>query len=212
MKTVTIVGAGALGSHVMLFARNWEARFRVIDFDRVEQKNVLAQFHSKMGMRQNKALALQKAMGGLFGLNIKPFLHKLTGDNAEALLGGSDLVIDCTDNAEARRVIQDFVLKCKLCGLTKGLHDHDLCKGSWEPTTEVLHGCLSAAGDFARIIWTENFTPDEEGEPGQATCEDGEQLPFFAMAASVVAQTAQQFLADGTKRNYQLMPGKVISL
>ena len=46
MKTVVIVGVGALGSHVALLGRNWGVQLKLVDFDRIEQKNTQAQFHS----------------------------------------------------------------------------------------------------------------------------------------------------------------------
>lgn len=189
MKTVTIVGVGALGSHVMLFARNWKVGFHLIDHDRVEQKNMQAQFHSRMGLRQNKALALAKALQGLYGLKVRATPHKLVEDNVVALLGGgrsdTDLVIDCTDNIAARQLIQQH---CDFWGIP------------------CLHGCLSASGDFARIIWSELFKPDPEGFDGEATCEGGEQLPFYAVASGLIAMVAQQFLEDGKKINLQVTP------
>lgn len=191
MKKVTIVGVGALGSHVALLARNWKVNFHLVDFDRVEQKNTQGQFHTKMGLRQNKAQALAKSFQGLWGMKVETTPHKLTADNVEVVLGSSDLVIDCTDNAEARRLIQTFVKD-------KGI--------------PCLHGALSADGDFARALWTEEFTADEEGEPGQATCEDGENLPFHGGAAFVITQAAQAFLKTGTKRSYQLLPEHLMRL
>lgn len=186
-KLVVIVGLGALGSEVITFARNWDVRFKVVDFDRVEQKNTQAQMHTRMSLRHNKAQAIQKAMQGMWGLKVEAVPHKLTVENAEALLRDATLIIDCTDNIAAREVIQqaasDFAVEC-------------------------LHGSLSAAGDFARVMWTEHFTPDAESGDG-ATCEDGEQLPFFALAAAHVAQEAQRFLKDGTKRSLQITPTSV---
>jgi len=191
MKTVTIVGVGALGSHVMLFARNWKVGFHLIDFDKVEQKNTQAQFHSRMGLRQNKAQALAKGLLGLYGLKVRATTHKVTTDNVEALLGNSALVIDCTDNIAARKVIQDF------------------CKPNDIP---CLHGCLSGGGDFARIVWTDAFVADPEGEEGEATCEDGEQLPFFGMAGGLIAAVAQEFLETGNKRNRMINTGALLKL
>jgi molybdopterin/thiamine biosynthesis adenylyltransferase len=190
-KTVVIVGVGALGSHLVLLARNWEHQLRLIDFDRVEQKNTQAQLHTRMSLGRNKAQALQQAMQGLFGLKVESIPRRLAGDNAEQLLGDAALVIDCTDNAEARRLIQGFV------------RAHDL---------PCLHGALSADGTFARVIWDEHFVEDEEGEPGQATCEDGARLPFFALAAATLALAAQSFLEDGSRASYQLMPGSLVRL
>jgi hypothetical protein len=188
---VVIVGAGALGSHVMLLARNWDAKLTLVDFDRVEQKNTLSQMHTKMGLRQNKAQALAKLFQGLYGIKVKAVPHKLTEDNAEALLGGAALVIDCTDNIQARTDIQTF------------------CKAN---DIALLHGAMSADGNFARAVWTDLFVADPEGYEGEATCEDGEQLPLYAMYAGVIAYSAQRFLADGTKASYQMGPGGLTRL
>lgn len=186
-----IVGVGALGSHVVLLLRNHGARgLLVIDHDHVEQKNTQAQFHSKMSLRRNKAQAIQQALQGLFGVKVEAIPHKLTDDNAD-ILSPAALVIDCTDNAKARRAIQAFVRKHKI---------------------PCLHGALSADGAFGRVVWDEHFTADEEGKEGQATCEDGEQLPMFALAAAQVAVVAQRFLKDGTRQSFQVMPAGIVRL
>ncbi len=189
--TVVIVGVGALGSHLALLARNWEQQLRLVDFDRVEQKNIQAQFHTRMGLGRNKAQALQQALQGLFALKVESLPRRLEPTNVEQLLGGAVLVIDCTDNAATRRLIQGFV------------REHNL---------PCLHAALSADGTFARVIWDELFVADEEDEPGQATCEDDAQLPFFALTAAILAMTAQRFLAEGTRASYQLTPESLTRL
>ncbi len=191
MKPVVIIGAGALGSHVILFARNWAHPIQVVDFDRVEAKNIQAQFHSKMGLGRNKVQALQQAMQGMWGLKLESIPHKLTLDNVGAVLGDALLVLDCTDNIEARQTIQGFVR-------AKGI--------------PCLHGALSADGSFGRIIWDEHFKADPEGAPGQATCEDGKALPFFALAGAQMTVVAQLFLEMGEKRSLQLTPMGVVRL
>lgn len=188
---VTIVGVGALGSHLALLARNWDVELRLIDFDRVEQKNTQAQFHTRMGLGRNKAQALGQALRGMFGLKVDSLPRKLQADNVTELLGGARLIIDCTDNAEARRLIQGFARRGGV---------------------PCLHGALSTDGGFARIIWDEHFVEDEEASPGQATCEDGAQLPFYAMAAATLADVAQGFLESGARASYQLMPGGLVRL
>jgi predicted ThiF/HesA family dinucleotide-utilizing enzyme len=190
-KTVTIVGAGALGSHLVLLAREWEAELRVIDFDRVEAKNIRAQFHTRLGSGKNKARAIQAAMKSLFGVKLAAFSARLVDSNAEELLGGSDLVVDCTDNIAVRQVVQGF------------------CRSGDIP---CLHGCLSAGGDFARIIWTEHFVPDREEAEGQATCEDGRNLPFHGLAGALLAWVAQRFLEDGVRQSFQVTAGAVVRL
>lgn len=187
---VVIIGVGALGSHVVLFGRNWPNPIRVVDFDKVETKNTLAQFFSKMSLNRNKALGLQQAMQGMWGIKVDANSNKLTSDNVEQLLGGAGLVIDCTDNIAARRVIQAYVRK-------NGI--------------PCLHGALNEDGTFGRVVWDEHFTPDEE-TPGKATCEDGRTLPFFALAGAQVAVTAQLFIEKGERRSLMLTPAGIVRL
>ncbi len=187
---IAVVGVGALGSHLVLLGRNWDVNFTVIDFDRVEQKNVMSQFHSKMGVGRNKAQAIQQAMQGLFGIRLEAVPHRLTADNIEALLKSADLVVDCVDNAPTRQLIQDFVRAQNI---------------------PCLHGAVAADGNYARVMWDPIFGIDEGGE-GQATCEDGEQLPFIAGVSARMAAAIQHFLADGSQRSEHLHPGGVIAL
>jgi molybdopterin/thiamine biosynthesis adenylyltransferase len=188
---ITIVGVGALGSHVALFLRNEKAGLKVIDFDRVETKNTQSQFHSVMSNGKNKAQALQQAFQGLFGVKVAAVPHKLKQDNAREIFGNSKLVIDCTDNIEARKVIS---ASCNVLLIP------------------LLHGALSASGDFARVVWREHFKPDAESGDVQATCVDGEHLPFHGLAASLIAVEAQRFLKTGKKASWQLTPSGIVRL
>jgi molybdopterin/thiamine biosynthesis adenylyltransferase len=187
---IVIIGVGALGSHTALFMRN-TGKLTVVDMDRVESKNILSQFHTSMGKGQNKARAFQKALQGLFGIKVDTNTNRLTKDNVRAILWPAALVIDCTDNIEARLVIRDFVRV---------------------NNTPCLHGALSEDGTFARIVWDEDFVADAEGTPGQATCEDGVNLPFHGVAGAYIALVAQQFLTTGKKVSLQIMPNAVIRL
>src|SRR5690606_29175647 len=87
---VVVVGVGALGSHVVQLGRSLPVQWKVIDDDRIEAKNLLAQFHTRLGVGKNKAQALQQAMQGMFGVKIEAIPHRLTADNTEALLGDAD--------------------------------------------------------------------------------------------------------------------------
>lgn len=191
MKTLTVVGVGALGSHVVQLVRNVTATIKVIDFDRVERKNVQSQFHSKSGVGKSKVIALAQAMDFLYGVKIQTNSNKLVKENAKELLGGSDLIVDCLDNGAARRVIQDFV------------------RASAIP---CLHGALAPDGQFGRVIWDEGFTIDDESGVGAATCENGEHLPFIAITSSYIAHAIKEFLAKGTKMGFSVSPAGAIRI
>ena len=187
---ITIIGVGALGSHVALFLRNEKSGMRLFDFDRVEMKNTQAQFHSTMSLGKNKALALRQSLQGLFGAKfIEPCPVRISENNAE-MLKDSELVIDCTDNIASREIISRACKKYQL---------------------PLLHGALAASGDFARVMWDEHFTAEaEKGE--NATCVDGEHLPFHALVGSFLALEAQNFLKTGKRRSWQVTPSGIIRL
>ena len=187
MTNVTIVGVGALGSHLVQLLRSEEVDLTIIDFDRVEMKNVASQFHFKTSAGKNKASSLKQAMQFAYGRKIKSVGHKLTADNVSQLLGDANVLVDCLDNAEARNLVQVFA---KQTG------------------TACVHGALAAGGSFGQVLWTENFKADEAA-PGAATCEDGEFLPFINATASFLAMAIQTYLRDGKKVGYALYPAGV---
>lgn len=182
MKQVIIAGAGALGSHVALFLRN-HAHLKVVDMDRVEQKNTLSQFHSTMSVGKNKANALKDVLKFLYGTKVEAIPHEIRDDNVMNIMDKADLYIDCLDNSPARLLVQGVATYRKIA---------------------CLHGGLAADGGFGRILWDEEFLTDEGA--GGATCEDGEHLPFIAGVASLMARTAQEYLKSGKKMSFSVFP------
>lgn len=182
---ITIIGVGALGSHLVQTLRNEDATIKVIDFDRVEMKNVASQFHFKNSVGKKKTDSLKQAMQFCYARKIEVVGNKLTSDNVEQLLGGTDLLIDCLDNGAARRLVQDFARAHKVA---------------------CLHGALAADGGFGRVMWDEHFVIDGDGDAGAATCEDGEFLPFIQIVSSYLAYAAQGFMKDGRKTSYMISP------
>jgi molybdopterin/thiamine biosynthesis adenylyltransferase len=186
VKSIVVAGVGALGSHVVQLLRNVDATIRIIDFDKVEQRNVASQFHGKPGVGRSKVQALKQAMMFLFGRDLETIPHRLGPDNAKELLGGADLVIDCLDNGASRRVLQHFVRGAGVA---------------------CLHGALAGDGGFGRVVWDEAFVVDDESAAGAATCDDGAHLPFIAVTSAYLARVAQEFLARGTKIGFEIHAG-----
>lgn len=190
---ITVVGAGALGSHLVQFIRNEKATIRIVDFDRVEQRNVLSQFHGKPSVGKFKVESL-KQMQFLYGVKIETISHKLVDNNVEAILGkhrDDHLIIDCLDNGASRRLVQAHV------------RAHGL---------PCLHGGLAADGSFGCVIWDESFTVDDEPSAGAATCENGEFLPFIALVSACLAYSVQRFLQNGRKISFHVTPAGVVKL
>lgn len=187
-KQVVIVGAGALGSHLALLVRN-HVDLKVIDMDRVEAKNCMSQLHPLGSVGKNKALALQQTLKFLYGLRVEAVPHRLVDNNAAELLRDADLVVDCVDNGETRRLIQTICMR-----------------GQLGESVPCLHGALAAGGRFGQVCWTEKFTPDD-APAGAATCEDGEHLPFIVTVSSLLALCVQGFVRTGERRSFLVFPG-----
>jgi molybdopterin/thiamine biosynthesis adenylyltransferase len=109
--------------------------------------------------------------------------------NVEALLRPANLVIDCVDNLATRRLLSIEASRTK---------------------KPLLHGAISANGDYARSIWDERFEADAEPSTGNtATCENGDHLPFVIIASAYIAQAVKTYVIKGVKENFEISPTHV---
>ena len=157
----------------------------MIDFDRVETKNLASQWFVKQMIGKNKATALKMQLLNFYDAKPQDYTIKLTPLNVDTLLGGAGLVVECFDNAESRRVVQDYV------------------RSRQKP---CVHAGLAANGEFGVVRWDEHFTIDEEGAPGQATCEGRGFLPLILRVSSSLVASIQFFLADKRRVNWNISP------
>jgi molybdopterin-synthase adenylyltransferase len=182
---IIFCGGGALGSHGLFLARDLEHELAVIDFDRVETKNLASQWFVKQMIGKNKATALKMQLLNFYDVKAQDFTVKLTSLNAETFLGSADLVVECFDNAESRRVVQNFVRS-----------NQKTC----------VHAGLAANGEFGVVRWDKHFTIDEENVAGQATCEGRGFLPLILRVSSSLVASIQFFLADKREVNWNVSP------
>jgi molybdopterin/thiamine biosynthesis adenylyltransferase len=182
---ILFCGAGALGSHAMFLARDLQHELAIVDFDRVEMKNLASQWFVKQMVGKNKATALKMQLHNFYGVSIQDYPVKLTQLNAETLLGGVDLIVDCLDNAEGRRVIQDFARSRKKA---------------------CVHSGLAANGEFGTVRWDQHFVIDAEDAPGQPTCEGRGFLPIIARVASSLVASIDWYVRDARQVNWNVSP------
>ena len=179
MPRILFCGVGALGSAAAVLCRNLEADLALVDFDRVESKNLLAQAYVKQSVGKNKAQALKLQLANFYGVKVDAFGVRLESGNVAALCEGADLLVDCFDNQPSRELLSSFA------------REHGI---------PLVHGALSADGTFGIVRWDEDFVPDAADEEGQATCEDGAHLPFIGSVAAALARCVQDFVRDGVRR------------
>src|SRR5437764_4529671 len=128
-RRVVVCGAGALGANVVeSLARQGFARLRVIDRDRVEERNLSTQPYYRSDIGALKARALANALYRALGVELDARADELTTANAGKLLQGSALVLDAFDNSASRQAVKDY------------------CAGAGVP---CLHAGL--AGDYAEV-------------------------------------------------------------
>lgn len=112
---VAVVGCGAIGASVCtLLARAGVGTLRIVDRDYVETSNLQRQLlFDQEDARQSlpKAEAAARKLAAINSeVSIEVQVKDLTPQSVP-LLEGADLILDCTDNFEARYLINDFAVK-----------------------------------------------------------------------------------------------------
>jgi molybdopterin/thiamine biosynthesis adenylyltransferase len=112
---VAIVGCGALGSfHAAAMARAGVGRLSIIDRDFVEPSNLHRQWlfeESDAAESLPKAAAAARRIAAInSSIEVRGVVADLTPANAADLLGEADLILDGTDNFEARYLVNDFAV------------------------------------------------------------------------------------------------------
>ena len=111
---VVVVGCGGLGSFVTsMLVRSGVGFVRVIDHDVVEESNLhrVSLFNGE-DIGKSKAFLAEKRLKSINPEGrVEGIEDNLNPVNAEKLLSGFDVVVDCSDNMEARYLINRFCFK-----------------------------------------------------------------------------------------------------
>ncbi len=128
---VTVCGAGALGSNIVEgLARQGFARLKVIDRDRIEERNLSTQPYYTSDIGAFKAKIMANSLYRALGVKVEAVVEELTAQNAAKLLGMQALIVDTFDNSVSRQVVKEYCTNANL---------------------ECLH--VGLASDYAEVIW-----------------------------------------------------------
>lgn len=177
---VTVCGAGALGANLVEnLARQGFGQLRVIDRDRVEERNLSTQpyYRSDVGAFKGKILgnALYRALGAALDVRAE----ELAAANAPGLLGGSAVVVDTFDNSGSRRAVRDW------------------CEQS---ATPCLH--VGLAGDYAEVIWNAIYRVPSPNQDD--VCDYPLARNLVLLATAVATEALLAFAARGEERSYTI--------
>jgi len=184
---VTIVGCGATGSALAgLLARAGVGTIRILDRDYVETSNLQRQSlfdESDAAESLPKAIAAARRISAFNSqIVVEPKVEDLVPSNIEALLEGTDLILDGTDNFETRYLLNDYAVDRSLPWI------YSAAVGSYAVTLNVVPGqtaCLAC------------IFPDSPRGIVE-TCETSGILNSAAnLVASIAATEALKVLAAG---------------
>jgi adenylyltransferase/sulfurtransferase len=108
--TAVVIGAGALGSPAAVYlAAAGVGRLGVVDGDWVEISNLQRQFlHFTPDLDAQKSESAAQKLGLInTEITVEPYPVVVDADNAEAIVTGADVVLDCTDSFETRYLVND---------------------------------------------------------------------------------------------------------
>jgi len=114
--TVTVVGAGALGSAALqVLARAGIGKIRILEYDVLGLDNLQRQIvYSEEDVGKKKAILARDLLGRINpSISITSIDARLDKENCGSL-AGSDIVLGCTDNLESRFLINEYCVKNRI--------------------------------------------------------------------------------------------------
>jgi sulfur carrier protein ThiS adenylyltransferase len=121
---VLVLGAGGLGVPVSLgLSASGLGAITLCDHDTIEQSNLSRQFlYNESHVGEKKVVVLSKQLKSLNPhLQTSSLQARLTTENAHRLIENSDMVINCTDNLEARLALNQACLQANIPWLDAAL-------------------------------------------------------------------------------------------
>lgn len=109
-KRVLIVGCGGLGGYLAEFmARAGVGAVTVVDGDRFEESNLNRQLLSLPELlgASKAAVAAGRIKAIDPSIEVRSFEEFFSGDNAEKIMDGADIVLDALDNVPSRLLLED---------------------------------------------------------------------------------------------------------
>lgn len=177
---VTICGAGALGANLAEnLARAGFGKLKVIDRDRIEERNLSTQPYYRSDVGAFKAKILANNLYRAIGTKVEAETKELTATNAAQLLKGSRLIVDVFDNSTSRQAVKEY-------GDRSG--------------TPCLHAGLSA--DYAEVIWNEVYrVPSDVNDD---ICDYPLARNLVMLTVAVACEAIVSFVATGEQRHFTI--------
>jgi len=177
---VTLCGAGALGANITeSLARSGFGKLRVIDRDRIEERNLSTQPYYRSDIGAFKAKILTNSLYRALGITIDGHCKELITRNSNQLLTDSALVIDTFDNSTSRQAVKDYCINHLIPCLHVGLADY-----------------------YAEIIWNPIYRVPSPTNDG--VCDYPLARNLVTLAVATACEVAINFVATGEQQSFTI--------
>jgi molybdopterin-synthase adenylyltransferase len=178
-KNVLIVGVGGLGCTVANLLARIGINLTLVDFDVVSMSNLERQIlYDKDDLSKKKVVVAKKKLEQF--TNIKIIDDNITENNIKKIIPEDiDLIIDCTDNARTRLLLNDFCKKNKI---------------NW-----IYSAAISNIGAIYFIDNKNNgpcYECIQQEKEGSTSCEIGVLNSLVVMIASVTVNIAVNYMTN----------------
>ncbi|MCZ6619471.1 MAG: molybdopterin-synthase adenylyltransferase MoeB [Gammaproteobacteria bacterium] len=158
---VLIVGMGGLGCPVALYlAAAGLGQLVLVDHDRVDLSNLQRQIaHKTSAVDEFKVISAARSIAELNpDIDVQTINHQLAGVELIETIGRCDVVLDATDNFEARYAINDACWKCGIPLVSGAAIRWEGQVAVFDPRSETspCYRCLYAEGDDEALNCAEN--------------------------------------------------------
>ena len=177
---VTICGAGALGANITeTLARSGFGKLKVIDCDRIEERNLSTQPYYRSDVGAFKAKILANSLYRAIGVQIETETKRLAAANTKQLLSPSSLIIDAFDNSGSRQAVKDS------------------CDRTGQP---CLHAGL--ASDYAEVIWNDLYRVPSDVKDD--ICDYPLARNLVLLTVAIACESVMDFIVDGKQRSFSI--------
>ena len=177
---VTVCGAGALGANITeSLARQGFAKLRVIDRDRIEERNLSTQPYFSSDVGAFKAKILANSLYRALGVAAVAKAEELTAKSVDRLLKGTELVLDTFDNSVSRALVKDY------------------CRKSGVP---CLH--VGLAADYSEIVWNEIYRVPSDANDD--VCDYPLARNLILITVAVACEVVLSFIARAEQQSYTI--------
>jgi len=178
---VLVCGAGALGSNILeSLARQGFTKLCVVDFDRVEDRNLSTQPYGRQNIGQKKTSAIVNKIYRDLEIDILWQAVHMDAGNAGKFIKGWDLIVDAFDNAPSRNIV---AIRAK------------------QENIPCLHVGIAEDGNYSEGVWNQVYSIPGEIEDSEI-CNYPLARNLVSITVGLACELIVQFATTGVQNTF----------